>query len=114
MPVHLYSASSPAGYRLCHHRADAAGVTCGVDHCVPGKPVRVPGYYLPDLHVRGAVVRAERCQQDRPGDPRASGPAQIGAQRGVGVPGPGQPVALTGMAMAVDDHWTTTLALARR
>ena len=51
-----------------------------------------------------AIVGAEDGEQHRAGDAGGLGPAQVPGQVGAGVPGPGEPVAAPGMAMAVDDH----------
>jgi hypothetical protein len=86
VPVHLDTAGTPAGHRLGDNVADPAQVPGGIHHGVPGEARGLAGHDAANLRIRGPVVRSEGGEQNRPANPGAPGPAQVRAERGVGVP----------------------------
>ena len=87
-----------------HHVAHPAAVARGMDEGQPIEAVRPARDDARDLAVRDRIVGMKRRKDDRAVDAGPGGPAQVLFKRRRGVPGTGQPIAFSGMAMAVDDH----------
>jgi hypothetical protein len=83
---------------------DAAEVSLGMNK---GETVEAPGFGdddTRDVAVGDGVVGMKRSEEHGAVDSFGAGAAQVGAERGVGIPRAGEAVPLSGMAVAIDDH----------
>src|SRR5260370_38951603 len=87
-----------------HHLEHAGPVALRVDERKTIAPVAPPGHDSRHLAVGDDIVGMECREEDRPVDSSDGGPAKILPQRCCRIPGAGQPIAFTRMAVTIDNH----------
>jgi hypothetical protein len=72
--------------------------------------VLAPGYDLRDLTIGDRLVGVKGCEDDSAIDARLCRAAHVLTKRRCRIPRPGQPVALSGVAVTVHNHYRTAIA----
>jgi hypothetical protein len=90
--------------RFLNHRRHTTAIALRVDEGESVKAIGTAPDNPRDFAIGGRVVGMKGGEQHRAVNARSGRPPQIFCDRRIGVPGAGQPVAFSGMTMAIYDH----------
>src|SRR5262249_16921315 len=102
--MHLDAAEAVSADGRFHECRDATAIALRVHERETVEQIRTGRHTSSDLSVGFAVVGVEGREEHGPVDAGVSGPFEIGGERRIGVPRPGEAVAFPGVAVAVDDQ----------
>ena len=92
------------------HLLDAPGIAFRMDEREPNQPSGVGAHDAGDFGVGLGVVEMEGGEDDSLRDSRRIRAAQVGLDRRLGVPRPGNAIPAANVTMAIDDHGVPGLA----
>jgi hypothetical protein len=103
--MRLYPDEAVARDRFLNHRCHTTAIALRMDEDESVKAVGTAPDNPRDFAIGDRVIGMKGGEQRRAVNARSGGPPQIFCERRIGIPRAGQPVAFSGMTMAINDHY---------